>query len=171
MSRLLTTTFTTADFVRSSLWLFVAFPYRTAPKGPPSSFAQHNARLRFLDTTLRSILFSGTSSLLRVIPPLCSASGLSSLWVHHLDFSVRIAAAGSHVPHNCLLTDSGHLNAGCRSVRKQVSAGANPTATNPPWFRHRLFRFDMSSVVPLRSSFCLTPDLFFSGLFLLRSRP
>src|SRR5215469_3664800 len=121
MSRLLTTTFTTADFVRSSLWLFGAFPYRTAPKGPPSSFAQHNARLRFLDTTLRSILFSGTSSLLRVIPPLCSASGLSSLWVHHLDFSVRIAAAGSHVPHNRLLTDSGLLNAGCRSVRKQVS--------------------------------------------------
>ena len=141
MSRLLTTTFTTADFVRSSLRLFGAFPYRTAPKGPPSSFAQHNARLRFLDTTLRSILFSGTSSLLWVIPPLCSAFVRSSSWVLHLDFSVRIAAPGSHVPRSCLLTDSGHLNAGWRSVRKQVFAGADPTVTNPPWFRHRLFRF------------------------------
>ena len=48
MSRLLTTTFTTADFVRSSLRLFEAFSYKTAPKGPPSSFIQHNAQRVFL---------------------------------------------------------------------------------------------------------------------------
>jgi hypothetical protein len=42
-SRLLTITFTTAAFDRSSLWLFEASPYRTAPKGPPSSFVQHDA--------------------------------------------------------------------------------------------------------------------------------
>jgi len=35
---------TTAAFDRSSLWQFEASPYRTAPKGPPSSFAQHDAR-------------------------------------------------------------------------------------------------------------------------------
>ena len=42
-SRLLTMTFTTAAFDRSSSWLFEASPYRTAPKGPPSSFVQQNA--------------------------------------------------------------------------------------------------------------------------------
>jgi len=45
----------------------------------------------------------------------------SILMVLHLDFSVRIAAPGSHVPHIASLTASGHLNAGCRSVRRQVS--------------------------------------------------
>src|SRR5215831_8812591 len=52
MSRLLTTTFTTADFVRSSLRLFEAFSYKTAPKGPPSSFIQHNAQRVFLTQPL-----------------------------------------------------------------------------------------------------------------------
>ena len=33
-------TFTTAAFGRSSSWLFEASPYRAAPKGLPSSFAQ-----------------------------------------------------------------------------------------------------------------------------------
>jgi hypothetical protein len=43
LPRLLTITFTIADFVRSSLWQFEAFPYRTAPKGLPSSLVQHDA--------------------------------------------------------------------------------------------------------------------------------
>ena len=38
LSRLLTITFTTAAFDRSSSWLFEAFPYRTAPKDLPSSW-------------------------------------------------------------------------------------------------------------------------------------
>jgi hypothetical protein len=38
--RLLTMTFTTAAFGRSSSWLFEASPYRATPKGLPSSFAQ-----------------------------------------------------------------------------------------------------------------------------------
>src|SRR5260370_30334683 len=42
-SRLLTMTFTTPAFDRSSSWRFEAFPYRTAPKGPPSSLGQHGA--------------------------------------------------------------------------------------------------------------------------------
>jgi hypothetical protein len=37
---LLTITFTTAAFDRSSLWLFEASPYRVVPKGPPSSLVQ-----------------------------------------------------------------------------------------------------------------------------------
>jgi hypothetical protein len=40
--RLLTMTFTTAAFGRSSPWLFDASPYRAAPKGRPSSFVQHD---------------------------------------------------------------------------------------------------------------------------------
>jgi len=36
-------TFTTTAFDRSGSWLFEASPYRTAPKGPPSSFVQHGA--------------------------------------------------------------------------------------------------------------------------------
>jgi hypothetical protein len=43
LPRLLTITFTTADFGRSSLWQFEAFPYRTAPKDLPSSLVQHDA--------------------------------------------------------------------------------------------------------------------------------
>ena len=51
MPRLLTMTFTTAVFGRSSSWRFEAFPCRTAPKGPPSSLEQHDAPGRLLDTT------------------------------------------------------------------------------------------------------------------------
>src|SRR5215467_10200841 len=43
LPRLLTMTFTTAVFGRSSSWRFGAFSYKTAPKGPPSSFVQHDA--------------------------------------------------------------------------------------------------------------------------------
>src|SRR5260370_39138914 len=42
-TRLLTITFTTAVFGRSSLWQFEADPYRPTPKGLPSSLVQHDA--------------------------------------------------------------------------------------------------------------------------------
>ncbi len=45
---------------------------------------------------------SPASQLLRVAPPLCLASVLSSSWGLHLDFSLRIEATGSHVPHESL---------------------------------------------------------------------
>jgi hypothetical protein len=41
LPRLLTITFTTAAFGRSSLWLFEVSPYSAAPKGEPSSLVQH----------------------------------------------------------------------------------------------------------------------------------
>jgi hypothetical protein len=41
--RLLTMTFTTADFVRSSSWQFGASSYTATPKGQPSSLVQHDA--------------------------------------------------------------------------------------------------------------------------------
>src|SRR5258708_40101932 len=42
-TRLLTITFTTAVFGRSSLWQFEPHPYRPTPKGLPSSLVQHDA--------------------------------------------------------------------------------------------------------------------------------
>ena len=54
MPRLLTMTFTTAVFSRSSSWRFEAFPCRTAPKGPPSSLVQHDAFSVFLTQYYRS---------------------------------------------------------------------------------------------------------------------
>jgi hypothetical protein len=54
-------TFTTTAFDRSSSWLFEASPYRTAPKGPPSSFEQHGAS-RLLDTTCRTAASSAAAA-------------------------------------------------------------------------------------------------------------
>jgi len=42
--RLLTMTFTTAAFDRSSSWQFEASSYTATPRGPPSSLLQHDAR-------------------------------------------------------------------------------------------------------------------------------
>src|SRR5262249_14618738 len=43
LPRLLTMTFSTAVFGRSSSWRFGASSYKAAPKGPPSSLVQHDA--------------------------------------------------------------------------------------------------------------------------------
>ncbi len=53
-SRLLTVTFTTAAFDRSSSRLFEALSYKTAPRGPPSSLVQHDA-FASLDTTCHTL--------------------------------------------------------------------------------------------------------------------
>src|SRR5215471_581766 len=63
MPRLLTMTFTTAVFSRSSSWRFEAFPCRTAPKGPPSSLVQHDAFNVFLTQYLQLAATLGWSSL------------------------------------------------------------------------------------------------------------
>src|SRR5262249_40621813 len=46
-----------------------------------------------------------------------------------------------------------------------------PAVTTSCGFGHRLNTFDTSTVVPLRSSSCLSPDLVIPSLFLPRSRP
>jgi len=51
---------------------------------------------------LRSSSITEPSSLLRVAPPLCSASVLSHSWGLHLCFSLNIRTTGSHVPHKSL---------------------------------------------------------------------
>src|SRR5262249_4954119 len=57
------------------------------------------------------------------------------------------------------LLDTTTSHAGCHSARKQVSSELGPVITTPPRFRHRPYAFDISIVVPLRSSSCLPPDL------------
>src|SRR5512146_1983906 len=44
----------------------------------------------------------GASTLLRVDPPLCHASGPLSSWVFHLGISLGIVTTGSHVPRESL---------------------------------------------------------------------
>ncbi len=51
---------------------------------------------------LGSTPITEASTLLRAAPPLCSASVLSPLWDHHLEFSLHHGATGSHVPHKSL---------------------------------------------------------------------
>src|SRR5664280_1980126 len=64
------------------------------------SLVDHQVRL--IDTTPSLHPHYGTSSLLRVVPPLCPASVLSLSWVLHLSFSLHIGTTGSHVPHESL---------------------------------------------------------------------
>ena len=124
-------------------------------------------------------LFSETSSLLRVVPSLGSASVLSPSWFFHLWLlrlhrSPRFPRSAQSPP-----TSSGHLNAGCRSVRKQAFAGADPAVTTP-WAQELKAHcgFDIVPTLSTRHQwFPCGPLLashltwFFPGLFLLCSRP
>src|SRR5262249_11932206 len=49
--------------------------------------------------------------------------------------------------------------------------GVDPVVTTSYGFGHRLITFDTSSVVPLQSSSCRSPDPVNPSLFLPRSRP
>ena len=114
---------------------------------------------------------SGTSALLRVVPPLGSASLRSPSWFFHL-WLLRLHRS-PRFPRSAQspLASSGHLNAGCRPVRKQAFAGAGPAITTPCGFdtvptlstRHQWFPCG-----PLLASHL---TWFFPGLFLLCSRP
>jgi hypothetical protein len=73
---------------------------------PSSSRFRLALRKGRVSQPLRSAPITGVSPLLRVDPPPCRASILSLLRVLRLRFSLRIAATGSHVPHNSLI--SGH---------------------------------------------------------------
>jgi hypothetical protein len=68
---------------------------------------------------LGSISLSETSSLLRAVPSLRAVSLLSLSQVFCLSGSVGIGAEGSHVPLNCRVTGSCHLNAGGHGVRNR----------------------------------------------------
>src|SRR5208282_3455635 len=70
---------------------------------------------------LRSIPITGTSTLLRVDPPPCSASVLSFLWF--LPFEFLPYHRNDRFPRSPQEPESGsrYLYAGCRSSSKQVS--------------------------------------------------
>ena len=73
---------------------------RPVHQGPPvAGFPDFPNRI---GRPLRSSPITELSSLLRVAPPLCSASVLSRSWGLHLRFFLGIEATGSHVPHKSL---------------------------------------------------------------------
>src|SRR5262245_1007423 len=64
----------------------------------------------------------------------------------HLDFSLRIGATGSHVP--CMSPVQSHA----AFMPDAVWAAIRSRVNDFPRFRHRLYAFDTSSAVCLRSS-------------------
>ena len=105
------------------------------------------------------------STLLPGSPPLGVASLLSPSW-----FSPLVASPFASMPRfSCSirppLLGSGHLHAGCRSVRKQVPPELFPRSSNYRGFNIVLVIFD-TAVVRFRSSPSKSPDPnFASGPF------
>src|SRR6516165_8374028 len=71
--------------------------------------------------------------------------------------------AGSPVPHKSLSLVSRRLHAGRHSDSRQASSELRPRPTTGAWFRRRLFAFDTSATVHLRSSYQQSPDGFTSA--------
>ena len=91
-----------------------------------------------------------TSSLVRVAPPLCLASGFSSLGVGPLDFSLHIEATGSHVPHKGLVQGHATFMPGAAQPSCRLPLDSS-RVNDSPRFRHRPYAFDTLPVVhPLR---------------------
>jgi hypothetical protein len=113
-------------------------------KAPPALAVDLQDKLDDATPLLHRV--SPTSSLLRVAPSLCLASVLSSLWGCHLDFSLGIEAAGSHVPHKSLVSVHATsmpdvIQPGCR-LPLDLS-----WANDSSQFRHRSYAFDTFPVV------------------------
>ena len=90
------------------------------------------------------------SSLVRVAPPLCLASGFSSLGVGPLDFSLHIEATGSHVPHKGLVQGHATFMPGAAQPSCRLPLDSS-RVNDSPRFRHRPYAFDTLPVVhPLR---------------------
>src|SRR3954451_12114300 len=79
----------------------------------------------------------------------------------HLDFSLRIGATGSQVPHTSEVTPPP-----CRRARNQDTRPACPGVTTTLRFRHHPITFDTSSAVRFRSSSQSLPDEVQPRLFL-----
>jgi len=91
------------------------------------------------------------STLIRAAPPLCSASVLSSLWDHHLEFSLHIGATGSHVPHRSLNHVHAALTPGATQAISRLLLGSSWATTTPSFDAiptlstlHRTVRFRSS---------------------------
>ena len=120
MSRLLTTTFTTADFVRSSLRLFEAFSYKMAPKGPPSSFIQHNAQRVFLTQPFPPptlLGFLATTNLSATPPGPAGLSRVASGSLFMITAGASRVASGLLCLHAIAITPAGPM----KLVRSSIS--------------------------------------------------
>jgi hypothetical protein len=109
--------------------------YRTAlPHSSAPPIAGWLIEFRLHNTTPWLHPLSGTSSLLRVVPPLVSASVLSPSWFFHLRL-LRLHRS-PRFPRSAQspLTSSGQLNAGCRFGPKTGAAKARPAVTTPCGF-------------------------------------
>jgi hypothetical protein len=107
-----------------------AWKYRTAlPHSSAPPIAGWLIEFRLHNTTPSLHPVSGTSSLLRVVPPLVSASVLSPSWFFHL-WLLR-SHRSPRFPRSAQspLTSSGHLNAG-RGLNWDAY-GHNPTSSDP----------------------------------------
>ena len=121
---------------------------------------------------LRSIPLSGTSQLVRAVPP---------LRLRLRTLALVVLALGLLRYHRCLRFPRSvqpppgklrpPLTPDAAPPVSRFSSELGPAVTTPPRFRHRSYAFDASIVVSLQSSSCLSPDLVLPGLFLLRSRP
>src|ERR1700686_2854651 len=99
----------------------------------------------------------------------CSAPGLRfrTLALVVLPLAASPVASESQVPTFRPIAPDKLRPPPCRMPLRSVNrtAEARPALTTPPRFRHRPYAFDMSSVVPLRSSSCQSPDLVLSRPF------
>src|ERR1700686_4823050 len=99
----------------------------------------------------------------------CSAPGLRfrTLALVVLPLAASPVASESQVPTFRPIAPDKLRPPPCRMPLRSVNrtAEARPALTTPPRFRHRSYAFDMSSVVPLRSSSCQSPDLVLSRPF------
>ncbi len=108
-------------------------------------------RSSWMTQPLDSTPVTGASTLLRAAPPLCSASVLSPLWDHHLRFSLRIGATGSHVPHKSLNHVHATLTPGATQAISRLLLGSSWATTTPSFDAiptlstlHRTVRFRSS---------------------------
>ena len=108
--------------------------------------------------------------LLRAIPPLRAAFLLTLLQVCCLSGSVNISAEGSHVPLNCRVTQSCHLNAGDHRVRNRLRpCSSRDNDSVPVLISFLRFRHVISGSLAFISRVTHLTR-FLPGLFLLCSR-
>jgi len=107
------------------------------------------------------------SALLRIGPPLRSASVLSPSWVFHL--WVLPWHRSGRFPRSAQEPGPGsrRLHAGRHLGRRQTPPRLHPRATTGPWFRRHPYAFDTSSAVHSRSPSRTTPDGVMLHLFRL----
>ncbi len=107
---------------------------------------------------LRSRRITHPSSLLRVVPPLCLASVLSSLRGLRLDFSLDIEATGSEVPCPSLICALAVFVPDAAWASYRLLPCLSQGNHHSPVSTSIEYAFDTSSTVHLRSTSQIVPD-------------